>query len=187
MQSSLADGILSTRVLPSQSICRRSASARLPIHRSQQSLLQLMPSTSDKHSFSSVRRHLQTTAAAVVADRPPTSERIMTTVDVPLGDRSYPIYIGQGLLDQGELLQRHVPGKRVLIVTNTTIAPLYLDRYWLPPVESSGAMERSHVRKHRCKSYEKVVSNVPVTGVNVPVTGVGQPCSAATAVSKLNM
>ncbi|KAK9908689.1 hypothetical protein WJX75_001464 [Coccomyxa subellipsoidea] len=52
----------------------------------------------------------------------------MTTVEVPLGDRSYPIYIGQGLLDQGELLQRHIPGKRVLIVTNETIAPLYLER-----------------------------------------------------------
>lgn len=52
----------------------------------------------------------------------------MTTVDVPLGDRSYPIYIGQRLLDQGELLRRHIPGKRVLVVTNETIAPLYLEK-----------------------------------------------------------
>lgn len=52
----------------------------------------------------------------------------MKTVDVDLGDRSYPIYIGQGLLDQGELLRRHIPGKRVLIVTNETVAPLYLAR-----------------------------------------------------------
>lgn len=145
MQSSLAECILSTRVLPSQSVCRRSANARLPIHRSQQSLLHSIPSTSGKHSLSSGRRHLQTTAAAVMADRPPTSEKIVTTVDVPLGDRSYPIYIGQGLMDQGELLQRHIPGKRVLIVTNTTIAPLYLDRYWLPPVDSSRPMGRSHI------------------------------------------
>lgn len=49
-------------------------------------------------------------------------------VDVDLGDRSYPIYIGAGLLDQPELLQRHVRGRRTLIVTNETIAPLYLDR-----------------------------------------------------------
>ncbi|KAK4765417.1 hypothetical protein SAY86_026507 [Trapa natans] len=54
--------------------------------------------------------------------------RAPTIVDVDLGDRSYPIYIGSGLLDQPELLQRHVHGKRVLIVTNETIAPLYLDK-----------------------------------------------------------
>lgn len=33
-----------------------------------------------------------------------------------------------GLLDQGELLRKHIPGKTALIVTNETIAPLYLDR-----------------------------------------------------------
>ncbi|CAN1226744.1 3-dehydroquinate synthase, chloroplastic [Linum perenne] len=51
-----------------------------------------------------------------------------TVVDVDLGNRSYPIYIGSGLLNQPELLQRHVHGKRVLVVTNDTVAPLYLDR-----------------------------------------------------------
>ncbi len=50
------------------------------------------------------------------------------TVHVHLGDRSYPIFIGAGLLERGELLRKHVPGKRVLVVTNETIAPLYLDR-----------------------------------------------------------
>ncbi|KAJ6774664.1 3-DEHYDROQUINATE SYNTHASE CHLOROPLASTIC [Salix purpurea] len=49
-------------------------------------------------------------------------------VEVDLGNRSYPIYIGSGLLDQPELLQRHVHGKRVLVVTNSTVAPLYLDK-----------------------------------------------------------
>ncbi|KAI3901841.1 hypothetical protein MKW92_031249 [Papaver armeniacum] len=50
-------------------------------------------------------------------------------VDVDLGSRSYPIYIGSGLLQQQpHLLQRHVHGKRVLVVTNTTVAPLYLDK-----------------------------------------------------------
>lgn len=56
------------------------------------------------------------------------SSRVSTVVDVNLGDRSYPIYIGPGLLDVPDLLQRHVVGKRVLVVTNTTIAPLYLER-----------------------------------------------------------
>ncbi|MCL7046910.1 hypothetical protein MKW94_015438 [Papaver nudicaule] len=56
------------------------------------------------------------------------SIRAPVTVDVDLGNRSYPIYIGSGLLDQPDLLQRHVHGKRVLVVTNTTVAPLYLDK-----------------------------------------------------------
>lgn len=34
------------------------------------------------------------------------SSKAPTIVDVDLGDRSYPIYIGSGLLDQPELLQR---------------------------------------------------------------------------------
>ncbi|MBA0863223.1 hypothetical protein Goshw_018417 [Gossypium schwendimanii] len=56
------------------------------------------------------------------------SSSVPTIVEVDLGNRSYPIYIGSGLLDQHELLQKHVHGKKVLVVTNTTIAPLYLDK-----------------------------------------------------------
>jgi 3-dehydroquinate synthase len=52
----------------------------------------------------------------------------MKTLPLDLGDRSYPIYIGAGLLDQPELLTRHVLGTRVAIVTNATVAPLYLAR-----------------------------------------------------------
>lgn len=52
----------------------------------------------------------------------------MRTVQVDLGDRSYPIYIGQNLLQDGVRLRQHIPGNRVLIVTNTTIAPLYLQK-----------------------------------------------------------
>jgi len=52
----------------------------------------------------------------------------MKELQVALGERSYPIYIGAGLLDQPELLTRHIKGKQVLIVTNETIAPLYLER-----------------------------------------------------------
>jgi 3-dehydroquinate synthase len=52
----------------------------------------------------------------------------MRTLTVPLGSRSYPIYIGPGLLDQGELLARHLDSRQVLIVTNETVAPLYLER-----------------------------------------------------------
>lgn len=46
---------------------------------------------------------------------------------VELGDRSYPIYIGSGLLNRSELYTQHIKAKQVVIVTNETIAPLYLD------------------------------------------------------------
>ena len=50
----------------------------------------------------------------------------MQSLTVGLGERSYPIRIGNGLLDQAALLQAVVPRKRVAIVSNTTVAPLYL-------------------------------------------------------------
>ncbi len=52
----------------------------------------------------------------------------MQTLTVGLGERSYPIYIGGGLLGQTELLRDYLPRKRVAIVTNTTVAPLYLEK-----------------------------------------------------------
>jgi 3-dehydroquinate synthase len=50
------------------------------------------------------------------------------TLNVDLGERSYPIYIGPSLLTNGDLFRPHITGKRVAIVTNTTVGPLYLDR-----------------------------------------------------------
>ena len=49
------------------------------------------------------------------------------TVSVDLGERSYPIYIGSGLLHEPEFLVNHIPGNSALIVTNTVVAPLYLE------------------------------------------------------------
>jgi len=51
----------------------------------------------------------------------------MKTLHVDLGPRSYPIHIGRGLLGRPELVARHVAGEQVMIVTNETVAPLYLD------------------------------------------------------------
>jgi 3-dehydroquinate synthase len=48
------------------------------------------------------------------------------TLNVELGERSYPIFIGQSLLTNGDLFKPHIVGKRVAIVTNTTVGPLYL-------------------------------------------------------------
>jgi len=53
----------------------------------------------------------------------------MQTLTVGLGERSYPIHIGSGLLDRAELLQSALSRKRAAIVTNTTVAPLYLEKF----------------------------------------------------------
>lgn len=50
----------------------------------------------------------------------------MQTLHLDLGDRSYPIHIGQGLLQQAELIRPHIKGKSAAVVSNTTVAPLYL-------------------------------------------------------------
>jgi len=49
----------------------------------------------------------------------------MNTLTVELGARSYPILIGAGLLGQAKVLQEHIARRDVLLVSNTTVAPLY--------------------------------------------------------------
>ncbi len=51
----------------------------------------------------------------------------MQTLNVDLGERSYPIHIGQNLLAQ-PLLAPFIKGRQVMVVSNETVAPLYLDR-----------------------------------------------------------
>ncbi len=51
----------------------------------------------------------------------------MSVLNVELGERSYPIHIGQGLLRNAELIKSFIKGQQVMVVTNKTIAPLYLD------------------------------------------------------------
>ncbi len=53
---------------------------------------------------------------------------IMQTINVGLGERSYPIHIGSGVLGHADLLLPHLQHKRAAIVTNTTVAPLYLEQ-----------------------------------------------------------
>ena len=50
----------------------------------------------------------------------------MQTLQVDLGASSYPITIGSGLLTDRKLLEAQIPGRDLLIVTNTTVAKLYL-------------------------------------------------------------
>lgn len=53
---------------------------------------------------------------------------VMRTLQVDLGDRSYPIHIGSGLLAVRELIAPHIAGRQVAVVTNETVAPLYLQQ-----------------------------------------------------------
>lgn len=52
----------------------------------------------------------------------------MQTLYVELGERRYPIFIGSDL-DPKALLEPYIHGRQVMIVSNETIAPLYLARY----------------------------------------------------------
>ena len=52
----------------------------------------------------------------------------MKTLTLDLGKKSYPIFIGQGLLSQANLLTDFITHQQVMIVSNTTVAPLYLDK-----------------------------------------------------------
>lgn len=52
----------------------------------------------------------------------------MRTLNVDLGDRSYPIFIAPGLLNDGPRLRSYIRGGQACVVTNETIAPLYLQR-----------------------------------------------------------
>ena len=50
----------------------------------------------------------------------------MELLNVELGTRSYPILIEAGLLGRPDLFRQHLPAQDVLVVSNTTVAPLYL-------------------------------------------------------------
>ena len=53
---------------------------------------------------------------------------VMHTLHVELDERSYPVYIGRDLFDDHSLLGKHITGTQVVLVSNDTVAPVYLDR-----------------------------------------------------------
>jgi len=63
----------------------------------------------------------------------------MQTLNVALGERAYPIHIGRDLLARAELILPHLKTRRVAIVTNDVVGPLYLDVL-------RGALEAAGVR-----------------------------------------
>lgn len=76
-----------------------------------------------KHLSPKIATHqLQVTSAPTEYD--------IVNVDLTDG-RDYPIYIGSDFTDDeaSSLLQKHVTGKRALLITNDNIAPMYLEKY----------------------------------------------------------
>lgn len=61
----------------------------------------------------------------------------MQTLNVALGDRSYPIHIGSQILGDANLILPHLKRRQVAIVSNTTVAPLYLD-VLVQPLKAAG-------------------------------------------------
>lgn len=83
-------------------------------------------------------------ATGAVAERLADAQQTaFTTVPVDLGDRSYPIHIGSDLLQEGHKLADMITGSTALIVTNTTIAPLYLQRYAALSRDSTAVMQQT--------------------------------------------
>ncbi len=66
------------------------------------------------------------------------------TLNVALDERSYPIHIGCGLLNDGALILPHLKYRKVVVVTNTTVAPLYLAKLQAT-LESGGISVQSVV------------------------------------------
>ena len=65
----------------------------------------------------------------------------MQTLNVNLGDRSYPIYVGNGILSKtGDFLHRAGLQGKVAVITNPTVAQLYLD-----PIHDSLSAAGFHV------------------------------------------
>lgn len=52
----------------------------------------------------------------------------MIELNVDLGERSYPIFIGENLLTQVDCFKPYIAGDKVMIVSNETVAPLYADK-----------------------------------------------------------
>jgi 3-dehydroquinate synthase len=59
------------------------------------------------------------------------------TLNVSLAERSYEIQIGEGLLSEIECLIQHLSGKQVAIISNTTVAPLYMKKV-TEPLQNQG-------------------------------------------------
>ena len=77
----------------------------------------------------------------------PYNPRTVQTLKVDVGHTTYPIKIGPGLLDDGGLLDSLIPGRDLCVVTNTTIAGLYLAKLQATLTARRGAAPRDDTRR----------------------------------------
>ena len=91
-----------------------------------QTILEQLAALARKSAIASMNSPTSLSGTAANPDASP------FTLNVDLGERSYPIAIGPGLLDDAALVVRYVNGRQVAIVTNTTVAPLYLEKIAAP-------------------------------------------------------
>lgn len=89
----------------------------------------------------------------------------MKTIQIDLGERSYPIFIGQGLFESKNLIEKYIYKKKIAVVTNTTIEPLYLKQILKLVGESEvltitlpdGEKHKNHESLN--KIYDQLLSN----------------------------
>ena len=85
------------------------------------------------------------------------------TLQVELGERSYPIVIGSGLLGGGFDLSPYVSSDDCLVVTNETVAPLYLDAL-RGATDAKGRELEKHGRMRFKPSVVLLVDAIVITG-----------------------
>ncbi|MGZ3181147.1 MAG: bifunctional shikimate kinase/3-dehydroquinate synthase AroKB [Telluria sp.] len=105
--------------------------AREPLYRE---IAHLTIDTGRPNVQSMVQTIIHQLEALSAAPRPPVPMNLPATrtLNVDLGERSYPIVIGPQVLSEPQLLLPHIAGARAAIITNTTVAPLYLERIAAP-------------------------------------------------------
>jgi 3-dehydroquinate synthase len=83
----------------------------------------------------------------------------MESLRVALGDRAYPIHIGEGILVDSALYAPHLGGGDVVVITDQTVAPLYLDHVGVA-LKSAGARVSNFVVKpgEEAKSWQTLNS-----------------------------
>ncbi len=86
------------------------------------------------------------------------------TVEIDLGERRYPIHVGAGIIGERGLFAPHVGDRHAFVVTNETVAPLYLDR--LREALADAAEVSTHViadgERHKTLDTFAAIQNVLV-------------------------
>jgi len=98
----------------------------------------------------------------------------MKTLNVDLGDRSYPIFIGAGILKDKDLIQPYIKGKTTSVVTNTTVAPLYLDLLHQSITDYKN-IDVVHMSGYAAATYQRGINfiQVPTTLLSMVDSSVG--------------